>query len=196
MKQVRTYETEKAAHEKTRLERNEERRLKERALGTVRGLEAKVKRLEAERDEAQEKHVTVWRRKERLRERLAEVAGGLRGAVGDREGRIMNDDDKKMLEEIDALAAAATPRKSWAPAEWVVRAHVLLPKLVACFRELDREREGLFDRETTRAVCCDENERALDKAVAEIITLGRRLGLHPLESASCIDLVLGDPPSR
>jgi outer membrane murein-binding lipoprotein Lpp len=47
-KKDRTYETEKAAHEKTRLERNEQTKRIQALCTTVRGLEAKVKRLEAE----------------------------------------------------------------------------------------------------------------------------------------------------
>ena len=54
MKQERTYETEKAAHEKTRLERNEAAERARRLLGTVRGLEAKVKHLEVAVAEANE----------------------------------------------------------------------------------------------------------------------------------------------
>jgi hypothetical protein len=46
MKTERNYETEKAAHEKTRLERNDAQKRAQSLIGTVRGLEAKVKRLE------------------------------------------------------------------------------------------------------------------------------------------------------
>jgi hypothetical protein len=82
VKQVRTYETEKAAHEKTRLERNEATRLKNLALGTVRGLEAKVKRLEAELKTAREWEVVNDQRVQRAEAALDDLRAQILALVG------------------------------------------------------------------------------------------------------------------
>jgi len=76
--QVRNYETEKAAHEKTRLELRKHR---DQLLGNVRGLEAKVLRLEEALVGERTVSAETARRYNEAQDRLDEIVEKFRALV-------------------------------------------------------------------------------------------------------------------